>query len=145
VATAIDPRLVQPRDFEAPEERLSFHFCNKMSRGWKRYTTDRFPSRALESDNNHADLVARHQPHEANTEFGLIVILEADLLAQNFKGVHGRSAQMPVRFCQTLVFHGESAPNRLLSDRIAEMRKSIWIRIMTGYGTWAAINICFRG
>jgi hypothetical protein len=80
-------------------------------------------------------------------EFRLIVILEADLLAQNLKGVHGRAAQMPVGFCQTLVlFHGESAPNRLLSDSVAEMRKFVWIRRMAGYGTWAraAIRACAK-
>jgi len=37
-------------------------------------------------------------------EFRSIAILEIGLFTQDLEGIHSRVAQMPVAFCQTLIF-----------------------------------------
>ena len=54
-----------------------------------------------------ANSIARRRPHEANMDFRSIVVLEAGLLAQNFKGVHAGATGFSGGFRQPFVlFHG---------------------------------------
>jgi hypothetical protein len=39
-----------------------------------------------------------------DVEFRSIAILEIGLFTQDLEGIHSRVAQMPVAFCQTLIF-----------------------------------------